>query len=62
MWIRMNETGAAEFVADLTRVFDLIDAGQADAIDVLPERPEPIEQPVKPDPVETRPAKKAKRG
>ena len=62
MWIRMKETGAAEFVADLARVFDLIDAGQAVAIDTLPQRPEPVEQPGKPAPVETRPAKKTKRG
>lgn len=57
MWIRNKETGSAEFVADLTRVFELLDTGKAEAIDELPDRPEAPSAPV-----EARPAKKPKRG
>jgi len=67
MWIRIKETGSAEFVADLARAFELLDTGKAEAIDELPERSEVVES----KPVEIRdgakvhdprPARKPKRG
>lgn len=45
MWLRLKNTGTAEYVADLLAAFALIDAGQAETIDELLARPEVEEAP-----------------
>lgn len=38
MWLRMKATGTAAFVSDHNDAFALVDAGEAEAIDAMPER------------------------
>ena len=39
MWVRNKDTGLSEFVIDRAEAFAMIDAGEVEAVDALPERP-----------------------
>lgn len=56
MWVRNKKTGAAEFVIDPARAVAMVHAGEAEAIDELPDI-EPADEP-EPKPVKGAKAKK----